>query len=123
LIRESQPLHFMAITTEAIQKLVEGDLVNCDAEQLATFERYAVTPYLAPILRYGKNEMVFVVARRENDVIYWEDVEEGFNVSALAADGRILEHFCNQDELGIALNGWIEGRSRPATVGPAKRVE
>ena len=42
--------------------------------------------------------------------MYWEDVEEGFNISPLTPDGRVLEHWCNQDDLGIALNHWIEGR-------------
>ena len=44
-------------------------------------------------------------------MIYCEDEEDGFNVSPVGADGQILEHWCNQDELKYALNYWIEGRN------------
>jgi hypothetical protein len=105
-------------SVEEVKKIVAENVVRCDDEQLTAFRRYRVELYVAPILRYGKAESVVVVARRGSEVIYWEDVEEGFNVSTLAHDGRILEHGCNQDELGLALNVWIDGRSRsgdPAT--------
>ena len=104
---------------EQVNKLVAEDLSACDAQQVAAFQQYAVQPYLAPIIRYGKVEAVVVVARRGDEVIFWEDVEEGFNVSPVSADGRIFEHWCNQDELGPALNAWIEGRTRPTGIGPA----
>jgi hypothetical protein len=65
-------------------------------------------------------ENVVVAARRGEEVIYWEDVEEGFNLSPIAPDGRILEHWCNQDALGLALNAWIEGRERPRAIGPGQ---
>jgi hypothetical protein len=49
-------------------------------------------------------ESVVVIARNGDQVIYYEDVEDGFNVSPISPDGRVLEHWCNQDELGFALN-------------------
>jgi hypothetical protein len=106
-------------TVEAVKKIIQDDLPACDDEQIAAFEKYAVEPYLAPILRYGKLESVVIVARRGAEVIYWEDVEEGFNLSLVAPDGRILEHWCNQDDLCCALNAWIDGRSLPGKFGPA----
>lgn len=92
-----------------MKRIVEADLEVCNDEQAAVFKRYAVAPYLAPILRYGKLESVVVVARRRDEIIYWEDVEEGFNISPVDSDGRIIEHGCDQDELRIALSAWIEG--------------
>ncbi|HEY3770332.1 MAG TPA: hypothetical protein VGN44_16790 [Candidatus Angelobacter sp.] len=88
-------------------------------KQVAAFQRYAVEFYVAPIFRYEKKENVVVVAGKENEAIYWEDVEEGFNVSPVDSDGQILEHWCNQDELGLALNAWIEGRGLATRVRPA----
>jgi hypothetical protein len=38
--------------------------------------------------------------------MYWEDIEEGFGISAVDADGRILERDCNQSDLVRALNAW-----------------
>ena len=106
-------------TVQEVARIVDKDLRECDAEQIEAFKRYAVEPYLAPIVRYGKMESVVVIARRENEVIYWEDVEDGFNISPVGPDGRILEHCCNQDELGFALDAWIEGRRRAGNFGPA----
>ena len=74
---------------------------------------FEVEPYATPIVRYGQPESVIIVARRDNEVIYWEDVEEGFNASPVDENGTILEHWCNQDQLGHALNAWVEGRSLP----------
>jgi hypothetical protein len=85
-------------------------LANCDREQAAVFEAYRVEPRLAPIIRYGKLENVVVIAQKGNQVIYWEDVEEGFGVSPVSTAGQILQQDCNQKDLGPALNAWIAGR-------------
>ncbi len=110
-------------TVEKVKQIVEEDLRTCDAEQLTTFERYAIEPYVAPIVRYGKIESVVVVARNGNEVIYWEDVEAGFNASPIDSNGRILEHWCNQDELPFALNAWVKGRGRSGRFGPATVID
>ena len=55
----------------------------------AVFERYKVVPYLADMDRLGAIETVFVVAKPGGVVLYYEDVEEGFNISSLLADGAI----------------------------------
>ena len=108
-------------TAEEIKRIVRDDLAKCDSQQVATFERYSVEPCLAPIWRCGSLENVFVVARKGDEVIYREETEEGFNVSPVAPECRILEHWCNQDELSVALNNWIDGRLRPDRFGPAAR--
>jgi hypothetical protein len=82
------------------------------------FHQYAVEPYAAPILRCRQRESVVVVARKGDEVVHWEDVEEGFNVSPIDEHGAILEHKCNQDRLGNALNCWIPGRGTQSGVGP-----
>ena len=107
-------------TVDEVKKIVRDDLAECDEEQILAFKKYAVEPYVAPILRYGRMENAVVVARRGDEVIYGEDVEEGFNLSPVAPDGRILEHWCNQDELRFALNAWIDGRTRAVSGGPSR---
>ena len=74
-------MDWKAPSTENVKRIVEGDLATCTSEQAAAFNAYCVEPCLAPIVRYGNLEKVVVVARKENQVIYWEDVEEGFGVS------------------------------------------
>jgi len=97
-------------TIDKVNEIVASDLKAYDAEQLATFTKYHVEPFSAPLVRYGKMESVVVVARNGHQVIYWEDVEDGFNVSSIGPDGTILEHWCNDDALRFALNAWIDGR-------------
>jgi hypothetical protein len=116
---DSQP----ATIIEGVRQIVVTDLKDCDAEQLAAFEKYRVEPFSAPIVRYGQTERVVVVARNGDQVIYYEDVEDGFNVSPISPDGRVLEHWCNQDELRFALNAWIEGRVLPGRIGPAVALD
>jgi len=109
-------------TIEYVKELVARDLSDCDEEQSSLFKRCAVDPYPAPIIRYGNSGTVVVVARDRDEVIYYEDIEEGFNVSPVGSTGEILEHWCNQDELKFALNYWIEGRKPSAKCGPAKPI-
>jgi hypothetical protein len=110
-------------TVEEVRQIVEQDLLNCDAEQIVAFKIHAIEPYYGRIVRYGQPSTVVVVARNGQEVIYWEDVEEGFNVSPIAPDGEILEHWCNQDDLGLTLNAWIRGRNRTLKLGPAEPIE
>ena len=109
-------------TIDTVNEIVASDLKACDAEQLAAFTKYRVEPFSAPLMRYGKMESVVVVARNGDPVIYWEDVEDGFNVSPIGPDGTILEHWCNDDELRFELNAWIDGRGLPGRFGSAVPV-
>jgi hypothetical protein len=97
-------------SVEDVRKIVQDGLANCDQKQVAAFEAYRVERRLAPIIRCGKTENVVVIAQKGNQVIYWEDIEEGFGVSPISTDGQILQHDCNQNDLGLALNAWITGR-------------
>ena len=123
IMSDDDSVDWKPATVAEVKQILEVDLAACDPEQLAVFERYAVEPYPAPILRYGQTESVIVVARRNGEeVIYWEDVEEGFNVSPIDRSGTILEHWCNQDQLPFALNAWVEGRSLSGRFGPARPI-
>jgi len=91
-------------TVEEVVRIVNQDLEVCDAKQVTTFKKYRIEPYVARIVRCGSDESVIVVARRGNEVIYWEDVEAGFNISPIGPNEQILEHGCNQNLLAFALN-------------------
>ena len=96
-------------TIEEVKSYVNDDLAKCDHRQNAVFKQYGVEPFTARIRRFDTMESVVVVARNQDQVIYWEDIEEGFNISAISADGEILEPGFEQDELGWALNKWSAG--------------
>jgi hypothetical protein len=98
------------ISAVELGELIARQLRDCEPELIAAFERYKVTPFRAAIDRYGREEHVFVVARRRDEVMYFEDVEDGFNFSRISPEGKILEHWCNQDELKHALRRWVPNR-------------
>jgi NADPH-dependent 7-cyano-7-deazaguanine reductase QueF-like protein len=101
-------MNWKPATIEEVQQIVERDLANCSREQVTLFEKYRVQPRLAPIVRSGNRESVVVVAQRGEEVIYWEDVEEGFEVSSVDSSGKILDPGCNQNDLRIALSTWVK---------------
>lgn len=50
--------------------------------------------------RYGEMGGGFwVVAIFGSQIIWYNDIEEGFNVSNYSKNGEIEEYYCNQDEL------------------------
>ena len=93
-------------TKSELTTLIEKQLADCSALQKAIFEKNRVPLQKCSISRHGKNEAVFVVAIKNGEALYYEDVEEGFNFSPLNDDGSIKEHWCNQNELKTALSHW-----------------
>jgi hypothetical protein len=91
------------MTREELDDLIKTQLTGCSPEQRSFFENCAVVPYLVPIYRRGRAESVFVLAKANGVVLYYEDVEEGFNISPLSHDGSIASPGYEQWELGHAL--------------------
>jgi hypothetical protein len=111
-------------TMDEVKDILKAELKECNSEQLANFRQHAIEPHFAPIVRYGITGNVVVVARKSDEVIYWEDIEEGFNISLVSPDGRVLEHWCNKDELGVALDRLIQSREhRTDNFGTAKPID
>ncbi len=98
---------WVPISATDLDRLLRDELAVCQPELVVVFERYRVVPFRAP-LQSDTLKDVFVVARRGNEALYYEDVEEGFNFSRMSEDGRLLEHWCNQDGLRFALRRWQE---------------
>jgi hypothetical protein len=86
-----------------VEGLIARQLADCPADLAQWFERIRIEPYAAPILRHSTPEQVFVVARAGEFALYYEDVEEGFNFSALDPAGSIAQPRWEQWELGHAL--------------------
>jgi len=78
--------------TEEAREIIKRALESCDADQIAAFRRFSIQPHFAPLVRYGRQENVMVVARNADEVLYREDVEDGFNISPIGADGIVLQH-------------------------------
>lgn len=92
------------ISREELDALVAKELAGCEPEQLSAFSAYRTPVRAVAIDRFGSKESVFVVAQRGNVVVYYEDVEEGFNLSSLASDGSIATPGAEQWELKHAIS-------------------
>jgi hypothetical protein len=93
-------------TFDEVIAVVERELAECEPVARAFFEARRVEPRQACIRRFEEDEFVVVVAEAKGVALYYEDVEEGWNLSPLSPEGRILEPGWEQDHLAWALNKW-----------------
>ena len=89
---------------EKLEQIIADDLRSCSADEIAAFEKHRVTPYAVPIIRLGKVEEVLVVATFGSRILYYEDVEEGFELAELDSKGQIPDQGCNQYSLEMVLH-------------------
>ena len=92
------------ISKVELEELLKVQLAECLPEQRELFEKYCVPPYKVPIHRLDGVEEVYVVAKFPFGVLYYEDVEEGFEVDLIGEDGAIPKQGCNQYELKHVLS-------------------
>lgn len=119
-----QSVDWKPATIEDVKAILSAELKSCNSQEIEIFRRYSVEPFRAAITRYGKIESVVVVVQKSTEVIYWEDVEEGFNISPTERQGEVLEHWCNQDNLAFALNRLVQPRDcRSGDFGPARPLK
>ncbi|MCW0377485.1 hypothetical protein NB697_000331 [Xanthomonas sacchari] len=92
------------ITVDELKALVSDQLPGCSPAQQTAFARYRVPFYSVPFQRIFGLEQALVVAELPSGLLYYEDVENGFEVGVLDADGILHDHGCNQLELTYALS-------------------
>lgn len=92
------------ITVVELEALVADQFPSCSPTQQAAFAPYRVPFYSVPFQRSRALGQVLVVAELPSGLLYYEDVEEGFEVGVLDADGILQDHGCNQLELTHALS-------------------
>jgi hypothetical protein len=91
------------ITVPELEAIVAEQLATCSPEQQAAFATYRVPFYSIPLSRFGGVESALVVAKLPSGLLYFEDVEEGFEVGVPNADGVLPDQGCTQLELTHAL--------------------
>lgn len=101
--RRVPTMPWQPITATELLALIETQLCACEPTDIARFEQIRTPLRSTPVRRFDAIEHVFVMAEYQGTVLYYEDVEEGFNLSALDAQGFIATPGFNQWELGVAL--------------------
>ncbi len=89
-----------------LHALLCHELAQCSDEERQFFARVSIEPAkwgLAP--RGNEGGGFWAVAVHQDRVLWWNDLEDGFNVSRFDVLGQIPrgEYWCNQDELRCAL--------------------
>jgi hypothetical protein len=87
------------VTVDELEAIVEKQLADCTAAQQALFAACRQPFYPVPIHRLGQLEQVLVVAHLPHGLLYFEDVEDGFDVGTLEPDGALHPHSFNQLDL------------------------
>ena len=86
----------------ASRSYVEDQLTS-QLRELARHEREAFeaigVPFRQVRVADDRGQSVYVVAEHDGQVVYWEDVEEGWNVSKLDWAGQIPSRGSEQDDL------------------------
>ena len=93
------------ITKDELSALIKVQLLECNIKQKELFIKHRVPFEKFKIERNGKIEEVFVVAINNNEALYYEDVEEGFNFSNIDKN-KLIKQGYEQDELKHALLHW-----------------
>lgn len=92
-----------SITISELELIVAKQLQECSPPQQAAFAAYRVPFYAVPMRRFGGLESVLVVAELPGGLLYYEDVEEGFEVGKLE-NGVLPDAPCQQFELTHVLH-------------------
>jgi hypothetical protein len=99
-----------AISAAEMRALIEKQLAECTAEDRTLFETIRIIPRKLVFDRGNFREDVFIVAESEGKLIYYDDIEEGFEVGAPDSDGVLRHVGTGQFELCHALahlrHGW-----------------
>lgn len=97
------------LTDTEFVELFKAQYDELDNAQKDTFDKFRVVFWKAIIRRSEMmgDETVFVVAKKDDGVLYFDDVEYGFNISIIDKAGRILEPGGSQNTLKEAINEWF----------------
>jgi hypothetical protein len=101
------------IRNEEFDQLFQEQYRELTPEARAVFDRYRVPFWKATIRRSetAGDEFVFVIAQSGDGVLYFDDVEYGFNISTVDDQGRVVHPGGSQATLAEAVEDWFPGLS------------
>jgi hypothetical protein len=111
------------ITLDELEAMIVEELSDCSLELQEFFARTRVTPTKWTLPPWGDEGGGFwVVAIHDERALWFNDIEDGFNVSRFVVMGAIPhdEYWCNQDPLQYALPNLAVGAS--GNFGPPEPV-
>lgn len=97
------------ITEVEFNELFTAQYAELCESQKITFDQFRIPLWKAAIRRSDQfgDERVFVVAQIDDGILYFDDVEYGFNISTVDESGRILHPGGSQNTLKEAIDQWF----------------
>jgi hypothetical protein len=77
-------------TKQEVSEAIEADWIGVDPALRARLATYLVEPQSASIERFGRMENAYIVARLNEHVVFFDDIEEDFG-TAKEAGGLLSE--------------------------------
>jgi hypothetical protein len=97
-------MDWQPISKEELIARIDQGVARMTAAQLRLWRAIEIDPVKWEQNPWGNEGQGFwVVALVGRSVIWYNDIEEGFNRSLYSRLGTIDEYFCNQDELEVAV--------------------
>lgn len=99
------------ISRERLVEMLAEGLAEADDITVVAWRRISIEPEKWRCSPYGDRGGGFwVVAVEGASVVWFNDIEGGFNISRFSSRGTIDEYWCNQDDFGVVLRNLPEGR-------------
>lgn len=96
--RAAEPGRWRPATEAEVRELLVSEMATLEEEHRRKFEEIRTPLERVPVLD-SPGEFVFIVAKAGRAVLYWSDIEEGWELQELSADGAIDTRGSNQFEL------------------------
>ena len=107
-----------------LESKILRELLDCSVPERQLFARVRIPPTKWKLPNWGDEGGGFwAVAVYLDRVLWFNDIEDGFNVSTFELPGEIPagEYACNQDELRHAVPKLVSGRGQ--RLGPPQPIE
>jgi hypothetical protein len=109
------PIEWQPIAETALRDRVAQGVARMSPAQLRLWEAIRIEPEKWLQHPYGDAGHGFwVVAIVGRTVVWYNDIEEGFNRSSYSSFGTIEDYWCNQDELELTIEYLMNSLERGA---------
>ena len=92
------------ITKDELEKEIEAQCSQLSQAELSYFRNIRVPLRPVKIDRWGKLEEVFIIAETGGLIVFYEDIEEGFEITKLNQKNAISEYGANQYTIQHVVN-------------------
>jgi hypothetical protein len=85
-------------TLDEVESILRDDLQQLPHKHRQLIEHMLILPIQIPVDQYPGGT-VWAVAEHEGKLLYWSDVEDGWELESLQPNGGISDRGCSQYEL------------------------